>query len=67
MKRILILGGVLAALAIGIVAVAGAGAQEDTSEDSRADHYPELLPANLRAPVQEPEGALTPSHPSPLA
>ncbi len=30
MKRIMILGGVLAALAVGIVAVAGAGAQEDT-------------------------------------
>ena len=62
MKRILILGGVLAALAVGIVAVAGAGAQEDTSEDRPADHYLELLADNLGVTVEELEGALTQSH-----
>ncbi|MCI0842796.1 MAG: hypothetical protein J4N36_03445 [Chloroflexi bacterium] len=62
MKRILILGGVLAALAVGIVAVAGAGAQEDTSEDRPADHYLELLAENLGVTVEELEGALTQSH-----
>ena len=61
MKRILILGGVLAALAVGIVAVAGAGAQEDTSED-RTGHYLELLADNLGVTVEELEGALTQSH-----
>ena len=62
MKRILILGGVLAALAVGIVAVAGAGAQEDTSEDRPADHYLELLADNLGVTLEELEGALTQSH-----
>ncbi len=62
MKRIMILGGVLAALAVGIVAVAGAGAQEDTSEDRPVDHYLELLADNLGITVEELEGALTQSH-----
>lgn len=62
MKRIMILGGVLAALAVGIVAVAGAGAQEDTSEDRPADHYLEVLAGNLGITVEELEGALTQSH-----
>lgn len=62
MKRILILGGVLAALAVGIVAVAGAGAQEDASEDKPADRYLELLADNLGVTVEELEGALTQTH-----
>ena len=62
MKRILILGGVLAALAVGIVAVAGAGAQEDSPEDKPADHYLELLADNLGVTVEELEGALTQTH-----
>jgi len=70
MKRIMILGGVLAALAVGIVAVAGAGAQETTPEgdtaavegDRPVDHYLELLAENLGFTVEELEGALTQSH-----
>ena len=62
MKRIMILGGVLAALAVGIVAVAGAGAQEDTPEDRPADRYLELVADNLGVTVEELEGALTQSH-----
>ncbi|MCH7485154.1 MAG: hypothetical protein IIA90_08435 [Chloroflexi bacterium] len=62
MKRIIILGGVLAALAVGIVAVAGAGAQESTPEDRPADHYLELLADNLGITVEELEGALSQSH-----
>ena len=62
MKRIMILGGVLAALAVGIVAVAGAGAQEDTPEDNPGDHYVELLAGNLGVTVEELEAALTQSH-----
>ncbi len=62
MKRIMILGGVLAALAVGIVAVAGAGAQEDTSEDNPGEHYLELLAGNLGVTVDELEAALTQSH-----
>ena len=62
MKRIMILGGVLAALAVGIVAVAGAGAQEDTLEDRPAGRYLEVLAGNLGITVEELEGALTQSH-----
>ena len=62
MKRIMILGGVLAALAVGIVAVAGAGAQEDTPEAKPGDHYLELLADNLGVTVEEIEGALTQTH-----
>jgi hypothetical protein len=62
MKRIMILGGVLAALAVGIVAVAGAGAQEDTSEDNPGEHYLDLLAGNLGVTVDELEAALTQSH-----
>ncbi len=62
MKRIMILGGVVAALAVGIVAVAGAAAQEDTAEDRPADHYLELLADNLGVTVEELEAALSQSH-----
>ncbi len=62
MKKFMIAGGVLAALVVGIVAVAGAGAQEDTPEDRPADHYLELLADNLGVTVEELEGALTQSH-----
>ena len=68
MKRFLIIGGVVAALAVGIVAVAGVGAQEatpDASEDAeesetpRLDHYLEVLAGNLGVSVEELEAALT--------
>ena len=62
MKRILILGAAVAALAVGIVAVAGVGAQEGASEDKPVDHYLELLAGNLGVSVEELEGALTQSH-----
>lgn len=62
MKKIMILGGMLAALAVGIVAVAGAGAQEETPEDRPVDHYLEVLADNLGITVEELEGALTQSH-----
>ena len=70
MKRILILGGVVAALAVGIVAVAGAGAQEATPEgdattvegERPVDHYLEVLADNLGITVEELEGAMTQSH-----
>ncbi len=70
MKKFMIAGGVLAALVVGIVAVAGAGAQEDTPEgdaaavegDRPVDHYLELLADNLGVTVEELEGALSQSH-----
>ncbi|HEY5625027.1 MAG TPA: hypothetical protein VIT93_00915 [Dehalococcoidia bacterium] len=60
MKRFLILGGVVAALAVGIVAVAGAAAQEDGEKP--AGHFLELLAGNLGVTVEELEEALTQSH-----
>jgi len=70
MKKFMIAGGVLAALVVGIVAVAGAGAQEATPEgdsaavegDRPVDHYLELLAGNLGVTVEELEGALSQSH-----
>jgi len=70
MKKFLVAGGVLAALAVGIVAVAGAGAQETTPEGDAAavegerpvDHYLEVLADNLGITVEELEGAMTQSH-----
>ncbi len=70
MKKFMVAGGVLAALVVGIVAVAGAGAQEATPEggaaavegDRPADHYLELLADNLGVTVEELEGALSQSH-----
>ncbi len=70
MKKFLVAGGVLAALAVGIVAVAGAGAQEATPEGDTAavegerpvDHYLEVLADNLGITVEELEGAMTQSH-----
>ncbi len=70
MKKFMIAGGVLAALVVGIVAVAGAGAQETTPEGDAAavegnqpvDHYLEVLADNLGVTVEELEGALTQSH-----
>lgn len=61
MKKFLLAGGVLAALVVGIIAVAGAGAQEDTTEARPVDHYLELLAGNLGISVDELTGALTQS------
>lgn len=61
MKKFLLAGGVLAALVVGIIAVAGAGAQEDTPEARPVDHYLELLAGNLGISVDELTGALTQS------
>jgi hypothetical protein len=60
MKRILILGAVVGALAVGIVAIAGAAAQEEG--EMPANHFLELLADNLGVPVEELEEALTQSH-----
>jgi hypothetical protein len=57
----------VAALAVGIIAVAGVGAQEATPEPSedaesetpRLDHYLEVLAGNLGVSVEELEAALT--------
>jgi len=70
MKKFMVAGGVLAALVVGIVAVAGAGAQESTPEgdsaavegDRPVDHYLELLAGNLGVTVEELEGAFSQSH-----
>jgi uncharacterized protein YidB (DUF937 family) len=68
MKKYLLIGGVVAALAVGIVAVAAAGAQEATptekaasevDPEARMDHYLELLAGNLGVSVDELESALT--------
>lgn len=67
MKRFLIIGGLVAALAVGAVAVVGAGAQEGTptpdatdsaDEQSRVEHYLEVLAGNLGVSVEELEAAL---------
>ncbi len=57
MKRLMILGAVVAALAVGIVAVAGAAAQEDGERP--ADHFMELLADNLGVTVEELDTAMT--------
>ncbi|MEX0682191.1 MAG: hypothetical protein WD904_01300 [Dehalococcoidia bacterium] len=67
MKRFMIIGGLVAALAVGAVAVVGAGAQEGTptpdasdsaDEQSRVEHYLEVLAGNLGISVEELEAAL---------
>ncbi|HUF54268.1 MAG TPA: hypothetical protein VMR52_10915 [Dehalococcoidia bacterium] len=74
MKKYLAIGGLVAALAVGIVAVAGVGAQEatptpsddtdtqDVERNERVDHYLELLAANLVISVEELEEGLTQTH-----
>jgi hypothetical protein len=69
MKRFLILGGLVSVLAIGIIAVGVAGAQEDTpgpadteeglDKKARVDHYLEVLADNLGVSVEDLEAALT--------
>lgn len=69
MKKYLMIGGVVAALAVGIVAAAGVAAQEttpsptekaaDTDRAALVDHYVEVLAGNLGVSVEELESALT--------
>ncbi|HEY5639729.1 MAG TPA: hypothetical protein VIW01_06725 [Dehalococcoidia bacterium] len=62
MKSFLLAGGVLALLAVGVFAIAGAAAQEDAPDARPVDHYVEVLAGNLGISVEELEAALTQSH-----
>lgn len=68
MKKYLMIGGVVAALAIGAFAVVSAGAQEATptptdeatsDQQARLDHYLEVLADNLGVSVDELKSGLT--------